>query len=88
MTMHHYTPTARLVLLALRASATPLSLARLSDLTGASPGTLEKVIKKLVMRGEVTRQKDYSISVYSIAPVDYSPLDDINLPSLVPEVLA
>ena len=59
-------PTSRLVIYACAVSTTPLSIANLSEATGATPGTLEKVVRKLVRRGYLSKTANGSISLYSL----------------------
>ncbi|MCU1247067.1 MAG: hypothetical protein JWQ49_96 [Edaphobacter sp.] len=61
------TPTARLVLYAVAMSTTPSSIAHLSEATGATPGTLEKLVRKLVGRGYLVKTANGSVSLYSPA---------------------
>jgi DNA-binding IscR family transcriptional regulator len=61
-------PTSRLVLLACAGSVTPLSIGDLAEITGATPGTLEKTVRKLRKRGYLAQTSTGFQHVYALAP--------------------
>jgi predicted transcriptional regulator len=61
-------PTSRLVLRACLESVTPLSIGNLAEVTGATPGTLDKTVRKLRKKGFLIQTSTGFQHVYAVAP--------------------
>ena len=61
-------PTSRLVLLACLRELEPLSIGRLADLTGATPGTLVKTVRNLQNQGLLVDTSNRFVHTYRPAP--------------------
>jgi DNA-binding IscR family transcriptional regulator len=72
--LQNLAPTARLVLMVAAANPQPLSYRQLSTLTGASPGTLGKIIPTLVKADLLVRTTARGMSYFSTpgAPTESS----------------
>ena len=66
--IHTIPPTSRLVLLACFRESEPLSIGRLADLTGATPGTLVKTVQKLQKQGFLVQTSNRFMHTYSLGP--------------------
>jgi len=60
-------PTARLIAFAIEAAQSPLSIATLSEMTGSSPGALEKLTRRLVKQDILAKTNNGSIALYTFA---------------------
>ncbi len=74
MDSQNLAPTARLVIMVAAANPQPLNYTHLANMTGATPGTLGKIIPKLVKAGLLTRTTIKGMSYFSTpgAPTESS----------------